>query len=220
MKLKDYNENSRTLTPAEQRRLAHFEEVRAARTAEGYRVTELTVGLIKANVYALFMAVPLMIVLLAAFIYFNRNREISFSRSSLPLGMVVFFIILMILFVIHELIHGLTWGIFADDHFNNIEFGFIKEMLTPYCTCSVPLKKGQYILGTLMPLIVLGMIPAVISVCIGSLMLLMIGFVMIIAAGGDILIAVKLLRYHSAAREVLIYDHPTKAGSVIFERNA
>lgn len=107
-------------------------------------MTELTVGLIKANVYALFMAVPLMIVLLAAFIYFNRNREISFSRSSLPLGMVAFLIILIILFVVHELIHGLTWGIFAEDHFINIEFGFIKETLTPYCTCSVPLKKAVY----------------------------------------------------------------------------
>ena len=218
MKLKDYNENSRTLTPAEQRRLAHFEEVRAARTAEGYRVTELTVGLIKANVYALFMAVPLMIVLLAACIYFNRNSEISFSRSSLPLGMVVFFIILMILFVIHELIHGLTWGIFADDHFKNIEFGFIKEMLTPYCTCAAPLRKGQYILGALMPLIVLGIIPTVLGILFGSMFWTVIGLVMVLSAGGDILIVLKLLLWKSTAAEKRFVDHPTQAGLVVFER--
>lgn len=44
-------------------------------------------------------------------------------------------------------------------------------------------------------------------------MLLVIGFVMIIAAGGDILIAVKLLRYHSSAREAQLstWDKPSFA---------
>ena len=42
--------------------------------------------------------------------------------------------------------------------------------------------------------------------------------VMILGAAGDILIVIELLRYRSNAAEKLIYDHPTQAGCVVFER--
>lgn len=62
----------------------------------------------------------------------------------------------LMLTVVHELIHGITWGIFAEKHFQSINFGVIWKMLTLYCHCSVPLKKWQYVLGAAMPTLVLG----------------------------------------------------------------
>lgn len=42
-------------------------------------------------------------------------------------------------------------------------------LLTPYCHCDVPLSKRAYIAGALMPLIVLGILPGIVGVVIGSL---------------------------------------------------
>ena len=209
-------EKSRKLTEAEKRRLAHFEEVKEAHIQDGYAVKELTVGIVKANVYAILMALPLCLVTVIPFIWVNRGK-LYFEGNPL-ITMVLYVITLMVLVVVHELIHGLTWSIFAENRFKSIEFGIMKEYMTPYCTCTVPLKKGAYIAGALMPLIILGIIPSVIAIFTGSFFLLAIGFVMILAAGGDIMIVLKLLTYKSDASDVLIYDHPTQAGSVLFER--
>ena len=209
-------EKNRKLTEAEKRRLAHFEQVKETLIQDGYTVKELTIGIVKANVYAILMALPLCLVTVIPFILVNRGK-LYFEGNPL-ITSVLFVITLVVLVVVHELIHGLTWSIFAQDHFKSIEFGFMKEYATPYCTCTVPLKKGAYIAGALMPLIILGIMPAVIAIFTGSFFLLAIGFVMIMAAGGDIMIVLKLLGYKSGAADVLIYDHPTQAGSVIFER--
>ena len=209
-------EKNRKLTEAEKRRLAHFEQVRETLIQDGYTVKELTIGIVKANVYAILMALPLCLFTVIPFILVNRGK-LYFAGNPL-ITSVLFVITLVVLVVVHELIHGLTWSIFAQDHFKSIEFGFMKEYATPYCTCTVPLKKGAYIAGALMPLIILGIMPAVIAIFTGSFFLLAIGFVMILTAGGDIMIVLKLLGYKSDAADVLIYDHPTQAGSVIFER--
>lgn len=209
-------EKNRKLTEAEKRRLAHFEQVKETLIQDGYTVKELTIGIVKANVYAILMVLPLCLFTVIPFILVNRGK-LYFAGNPL-ITSVLFVITLVVLVVVHELIHGLTWSIFAQDHFKSIEFGFMKEYATPYCTCTVPLKKGAYIAGALMPLIILGIMPAVIAIFTGSFFLLAIGFVMILTAGGDIMIVLKLLGYKSGAADVLIYDHPTQAGSVIFER--
>ena len=93
------------------------------------------------------------------------------------------------LVVVHEWIHGIVWGRFAAHKFKSIEFGFLKETLTAYFTCSEPLRKWQYVIGTLMPSILLGVIPAVVGVLANSLLLLLIGLMMIMGGGGDLTIA-------------------------------
>jgi hypothetical protein len=47
-----------------------------------------------------------------------------------------------------------------------------------------------------------------------------IGIVMTLSAGGDLMIVWKVMRYkkQEGSEEILIYDHPTQAGSVIFEK--
>ena len=120
--------------------------------------------------------------------------------------------------IILEGIHGLTWSFFAPGGFKDIEFGFMKQYLTPYCTCGTPLGKGPYIAGALMPLAVLGIVPWIVSLLCGSTLLLYLSLVMILAAGGDMLIVAELLRHRSDAEEQLVCDHPTQAGCVLFER--
>jgi hypothetical protein len=213
-KRKQVDEDKRKLTAAEQRRLAHLEEISERLLAQGYRRVELTIGIVRANVIVLAAMIPVFAAGIALFVLCNQPLSITFQ----PLGFIWFLLLYFALIVVHELVHGITWGIFAAHHFKDIEFGVMWQLLTPYCTCTVPLTKRQYILGGLMPLIVLGIIPTAIAIAAGSFFWLIIGLVMILSAGGDVLIVLKLLRYKTDAQEILIYDHPTKGGSIIFER--
>ena len=210
------SEETRKLSAKEQRRKDVFDETCERLIREGYKKTNLTVGIVKANIIVLLLAIP---VIAIGVLLFALKNPVSLLRPT-PQGSILFVVLFVVLIVVHELIHGLTWSVFAENHFKDIDFGFMKELLTPYCTCSTPLRKSHYILGALMPCIVLGIIPAAIGILLGSSLFFWIGIIMILSAGGDIMIVWKVMKFkkQDESKEVLIYDHPTQAGSVIFER--
>ena len=118
--------------------------------------------------------------------------------------------------VVHELIHGLVFGMFAKSGFKNIRFGVLWEYLTPYCHCNEPIKLKYYIFGALMPAIILGFVPSIISLINGSLMLLILGVIFISAAAGDFYV-VWILRKESM--NVFVQDHPSEPGCFIYREN-
>ena len=209
-------EKNRKLSAKEQRRLNVFEETCERLSQEDYKKTDLTIGIVKANLFVFLLAIP--IIAIGVLLFAWRNPISLLMPTSQ--GSLLFIVLFVVLIVVHELIHGLTWSVYAEHHFKDIEFGFMKELLTPYCTCTTPLPKKHYILGALMPCIVLGIIPTAIGILIGSSLLFWIGIVMILSAGGDIMIVWKVMKFkkQDESKEILIYDHPTQAGSVIFEK--
>ena len=87
---------------------------------------------------------------------------------------------LIILFagiILHELIHGLTFLLFCKNGFKSIEFGIMWKYLAPYCHCKEPLPVRPYIIGALMPAIVLGFIPAGIGLITGKFIPLVFGMI-------------------------------------------
>ena len=211
---RDEKEKSRELTPAEEKRLLRFEELSDRLIGQGYRRVELTVSIVKANIFAVVLLIPLLIA--GGGLFFLRNHSMSGGLGKMnPLLFVVLFFAMI---VVHELIHGLSWSLFAENRWKDIEFGFMKQYLTPYCTCGVPLKKGAYIFGALMPLVLLGILPMIVGILADNLSLLLLGVILADAAAGDILIVWKILRYRSEAGTVVYIDHPTQAGGVIFEK--
>lgn len=210
------DEKNRKLSAAEQRRLEAFEMISADLVEKGYQRTDLTVGIVKANVFAFLMGIPVIIIGFLLFILLNWNRLSGNLFSGW--NPVVFIAALLVLVVVHEGIHGISWAICSEHHFTDIEFGFMKEYLTPYCTCRCPLSKGKYIFGALMPLVILGILPMIIAIGSGNFMMLWIGIVMVMSAGGDIMIVLEILKNKSRAEDVLYMDHPTQAGGVLFER--
>ncbi len=211
-------DTGRELSPQERKRLLKFEALFAQMEAAGWKPKYLTWSLTAANVLALPAALPFA---LAVFIPYYKLHgtfcPLTYGLNFLNIFLMMFAGVL-ILSVVHELIHGLTWGIFAKNHFSSISFGFILKSLNPYCNCSEPLKKWQYITGALMPIIVLGIIPGIFAVKTGSILLLFMSILMIFGGGGDILIVLKLLFHRSEKAEVLYCDHPTDFGAVAFER--
>ena len=204
----------RKLTDAEQRRLEQFEATCSELAAQGYRRVDLSISIFWANVVAVVAFFLLFVTLVP--LYHLVYPEGDFSVAGV--WFFVYLVALIALIVVHELIHGLTWSRFAPDGFADIEFGVMRDSLTPYCTCKTPLRKEAYVTGTLAPLVVLGIIPIAVAFCIGSVALLFVGIFMVDGAVGDVMIVVKLLFHKSQTDDVLIFDHPTEAGCVVFER--
>ena len=207
------NEEQQKLTKDEEKRLAAFTE-RAARLAQdGYTQKELVVSSGKANIvgplYGLALAFPLILLLIVFHKPGSFGGSMTFGRY---LGFVA---AILVAIPVHELIHGLTFCLFTKGKFKSISFGFNRQALAPYCTCTEALTKRQYLAGLLAPCLLLGVLPGVAAVILDSIWILLFSAVMLMSAGGDLLIARLLLR-HKAAGEALYIDHPTKIGLSFF----
>lgn len=207
--------NERVLTEAEQRRLERYKIKSEELEREGYTKTDLTISVVKANIgalYGLIMTVPF----IAIYVLRYDGADFGRSRISASSGLTVL-ALLLLLTVVHELIHGVTWSRFTKKGFKDIEFGVIWKYLTPYCTCSQPLTKWEYITGALMPGLLLGIVPCIIGCIAADILFLAAGVLMTIAAGGDILIA-KMILGNKASKKALYLDHPTEIGLVVFQK--
>ncbi|MGN0329411.1 MAG: DUF3267 domain-containing protein [Lachnospira sp.] len=208
------SKKERQLTPAEKKRKADFEIICEEMEKKGYSKKDLTVGVLKANIMAFIIMLPFMAVMVLIYDSINSTGEMVISLKF----SILLLLILLCLVVLHELIHGITWGIFAEKHFHSIDFGIIWSALTPYCTCSEPMKKWQYILGGAMPTLVLGGGIGVAAVVTGQFILLLLSELMILSGGGDFLIILKILLYRTDKKETVYYDHPYECGVVVFEK--
>ncbi len=190
---------------------------------KNFQKEKLTINLMWANVFGILLLIP--IILIYGIPYFLiwggeldvfslrkaiDNLDISFvGRSS------IVFLSLISGIIIHELIHGLVLSIYAEKGFRSIKFGIMWKMLTPYCHCKEPLLVKHYIIGAIMPAIILGLLPALYSLIVGNLAWLIFGIFFTMAAAGDFLI-INLLRKEN--RYDLVQDHPTEAGCCIYRQ--
>jgi len=188
---------------------------------ENYTKEKRTVNLHWANVFGLIVFIPTFLIF--GGLYWLKwgnpfqNLENSFrdfeSLKVMGFSFIVFIICFAVGIVVHELIHGIFFAMFAKNGWKSIKFGILKEMLTPYCHCKEPLKVKHYIIGAAMPGIILGIIPAVIAIITGSLFLLVFGIIFTVAACGDILIINLLLKENI---NDLAEDHPSEVGFYIY----
>jgi hypothetical protein len=181
---------------------------------------ELTMTAGEANLRALVFVIPIILLLgipfyilwlkdltLETLIGFFQNNRHLFS-----FGILWMMIFLFAGIILHELIHGITFLLFCKKGLKSIEFGIIWKYLAPYCHCKEPLPIRPYILGALMPAIVLGFIPAGIGLLTGKFIPFVFGMIFSIASGGDFLI-VWLLR--GQPKNSMVLDHESKVGCYI-----
>ncbi len=160
---------------------------------KGYQMKNMIIDIRQANYQGPLSMLPFMLLALGAYYYVN-----GFDLDGISIGAVVAaYVLMLVLIILHELIHGITWGIFAKDHFHSIDFGFIRSSFTPYCTCSEPMKKWQYLLGAAMPTLALGCAVAAAAVMTDRLLLFFVAEIMLLSGGGDFLIILKILLYRT-----------------------
>ena len=206
-------DDKRKLTEKELKRKNDFEKISSEMQQKGYKIKNMTINIRQANFLGPLSMLPF--IALTFLFYYNVN---GFDLGEISLGFVVAAFLLLPLTILHELIHGVTWGFFAKNHFHSIDFGFIWSSFSPYCTCSEPLEKWQYLLGTAMPTLILGGGAAVVSVMTNQLLLFILAEFMIISGGGDFLIILKSMLYHTDKQESVYCDHPYECGFVVFEK--
>jgi len=189
---------------------------------KNFKKEKKTIALAKANIYGFLLLIPTAIIYLTPFYFlwkekltleaFN-NLFIDFGVSNGLLTGLLFLVVVIVGVVVHELIHGITWAIFAKNGLRSIKFGILKEMLTPYCYCQEPLKLRPYLLGAMMPGLVVGVLPWLVSLLVGSVPLLIFGIFFTMAAMGDLMI-IRLI--YQENKQSYVLDHPSEAGCYVY----
>lgn len=187
----------------------------------GYVKEERFIDLYKANIFALLLFIPIILLYVlpfyliwgrneSPFVFIKNMLEIT-SLSSALLGVLV----VVIGVVVHELIHGITWSCYIKNGFRSIKFGVLMKMLTPYCHCKEPLRVKQYIIGALMPSIILGIIPIIYAWFSGNTNILLFAIFFTASAAGDFMIVQLIWREDMRS---LVLDHPSEAGCFIYKK--
>jgi hypothetical protein len=216
------NGDGHVLTEAEIRRLDAFEEKEKKLIEKGYKRQDIVISVLTANVVGILLTIPFAGAIVAGYILRNGKPfkpEILDTQPALYFGALAGIIVVsLVLTFLHEKIHGWFWTIGAENGAKDIEFGFQKETLTPYCTCASPLSKSIYILGSMMPMTILGIVLGIVSIFVGFFPLLVVAVIQVIGGAGDILISAMLLFRKTKDKDIVLLDHPTKIGLVAFEK--
>ena len=186
-------------------------------TSEDYEKKLITFSIEKASWVAIALLSILSVVIGLPFIIIHFNKFSAYFSNFSALNFFkdwgLFFLMMVVGIVLHELIHGLTWAIFIKERFRKIRFGVMRKYLTPYCHCKVPMKVKHYVIGAIMPAIILGILPLIIAFMNGSIFIFLLGLYFTIAASGDFLI-IYYLRNESCNDYVI--DHESEVGCNVY----
>jgi hypothetical protein len=179
---------------------------------DGWEVLEdRSVSMEGALLYLFLLAGPLVLLLGAVYstIWGWSNLRVGLDALlTLRVGGPVFVIGILL----HEFVHGLTWKLVGALAWSQIRFGFQLKSFTPYVHPGVPLRARAYRIGTLMPLLALGMAPYLLGLAFAEARLAAFGIVFTFVAGGDLAI-LWLLR--GVSRDAWVQDHSSRAGCLL-----
>lgn len=113
---------------------------------------------------------------------------------------------------VHECIHAIMFMIYLRD-VKGIKIGFDYKNLTPYCSCSVPIRLWQYIISMLMPVLILGILPALFAIANQNVVWILWSAIEISSSGVDIIIA--LMGIFEGKYTKYVIDHPTQVGYTV-----
>ena len=175
---------------------------------------KVAIDIVKANIFAVVIMVVAAIVFLVPFFWIWKDKKPIDELLGGFGDWSITFILFIVGIVVHELIHGLTWACYAKSGWKSISFGVMWKLLTPYCHCDEPMHISGYMMGAMMPCVILGIIPAVAALFIGSLPMLAWGIFFIAAAAGDIWMTWLLTKENPKS---MVLDHPSEAGFYIID---
>jgi hypothetical protein len=166
----------------------------------------------KANLYSF-------VVFGLAFMVFGIPFIFIWELSHLLNGMVEFLtdwlsLILVLAggMVLHEILHAIVFAAFCKRGFASVTFGIKWKHLSPYVHCREVLRLDPYRLGTLMPGLMLGIVPGVAAVISGNSWLLTFSLFFTAGAAGDFYSLAKLT---GVDRRYGVLDHPDEAGFIL-----
>lgn len=184
---------------------------------EGYEKVLKTIDIGKANINGILLMIPVFLIYAIPF-YIIWKDTMSVKEMLGADSWTSYFKWTLVFFggiIAHELVHGISWALFAKKGFRSISFGVMWKMLTPYCHCKEPLLIKHYLIGAITPFIFIGLIPAIYAIAAGSVGWMFFGIFFTIGAIGDFMI-VNLLKNEKMTDYAL--DHPSEAGCYVYRK--
>lgn len=114
--------------------------------------------------------------------------------------------------VVHELVHAAVWVYAGGGGWRRVRFGWNWKALAPFAHYTEPLPVGAYRVGAVAPLVLLGIVPAVVGTLAGWGGVAAFGWLLAAGAAGDLAV-LWLLRGVPAG--ALVTDHPSRAGCLV-----
>lgn len=172
----------------------------------------ISVSGFKLNVYVLMLTFPVWLLSSGYFVFvYGFSAYVSGIVEVLNYKI---FIFLVLGIIVHELLHALTWMLLQNEGFANIKFGFNLQALTPYTHYTKAMEVWKYRLGGIMPGLVMGIAPVIVSYILQNASINFIGFLFLWAATGDI---ISLWMIRKLKSKQMVKDHPHKLGVIVME---
>jgi len=172
---------------------------------QNFEKVELKFNFILENLYLLFfMGLVLVIIIPYNLIWSTSFEEFFyvtglFSQGGFLVGdnaslqrSIAYVVVLVIGVVIHELIHGFFYARYMKNGFKSVKIGF--KFPFAYAESKKVIRTNQFIIGLVMPMVILGAIPSIIATMIGNPFLMLFGYVFIVAGSSDTLILLRTFK--------------------------
>lgn len=166
---------------------------------------DYTMSMVKANVIGL-LAFPFAVVMVVApYTLIHGAAGLKPGIASVAVLTIGFIVSI----IAHEALHAFGFIVFAGAPRDAIRFGIDKKTLTPFAGCKVAVRARGYRIAALLPAIVLGLIPMLLSFFIPSFAIAIYAVLMIGAAGGDFAAVIAMRK---APGDAMVIDHPSRVG--------
>lgn len=171
------------------------------------REVDATLSIMRVNIITV-VALPL----LAGAILLPHTllwRFPAFPESSEILAIVVMFVIGLAL---KEFLHKVGWWRWGGVPWREIDFGFDRRTYSFYARTEIEMPASGYRRGVALPLLVLGVLPAVAGIALNIPFLTWYALIMLVASGGNLATLWSMRRMDD---DLLVRDHPERAGCMI-----
>lgn len=173
----------------------------------GWQSYTYTMTGIQANLWGILAALPFLLLTGGLYRAFLIKRAVLLGNIPIVLA-----VILLVSLPLHEGLHGLGWKLAGKTGKGEILF-FISQGM-PMCTCRKALPVGQYLMGILLPFLMLGMGSILLLIIYPGTFFVLTAFVNLTISGADLVIAGMLLQSGST----LAVDCPDQAGFIGWRR--
>jgi len=133
------------------------------------------------------------------------------AKNPLLITSKVYFDIILIIAIfivglaLHEGIHALSAVVFGKIGFKSVKFGVNITQGMLYCHITKPIKVGAYRIMLLLPALITGLIPLIISAFLGNIFLVMVFSMLLCGGAGDFVMFMGMSKLKS---DTLVIDHP------------
>jgi len=96
--------------------------------------------------------------------------------------------------ILHEIIHAIFFALFCKNKFKSVKISMRLHKGYAHCECKEILPTNQFAIGLLMPAILTGIIPSIISLFTGSFDLLFFSMIFLGMSGSDLLVFKRIAK--------------------------